>query len=157
MMNFDEFAAEARHALTQLVTDLHGERDPSPMVLMDTPEGIRMVAVDAEFFHPDYPERRRELVSRFVLPMVGEHGAQTVALAYAGWLHRQAPEDLDREEVISITVIDREVHRTWYAPLVRDPQPPPGSDQHFTVGMWESWPANKQTGIFVTPIQHALR
>jgi hypothetical protein len=157
-LNFNDFAEHTRNALTQLITNMHGDREPSTMVIMQTPdEDVRMVGVDPEFFNPEFPERRRELVGKFVVPMIGEHEATMVAVTYPGWLYHDTPDDVLPESIVSITVIDREVHRTWYAPLVRDPQPLPGSDQFYTVGLWESWPANKQSGLFVTPIQKAMR
>jgi hypothetical protein len=151
-MNFRTFADTAKGGMEHLVAGLRGERDPTPMVMLAQGEEVFMVAVDSDFFHPEFPERRRELLARFVLPMIGEHGAQFVALTYAGWLYSNAPDELIRQEVLSVTVVDREVAEVWWAPLWREA---PGRD--FLLGEWRSWPANRQVGRFVTPIQEALR
>jgi hypothetical protein len=157
MTPFREFADGVKESLEKLVMGTRGERDPTPMVLLLREEGIQMVAVDHDFFHPDFPERRRELVSKFVVPMIQEHGAQVVGITHAGWLFSAAPDDLpdlpvQRTEIITATVVDREVHEVWWAPLWRDV---PGHG--FMLGEWRAWPANRQSGLFVTPIQEALR
>lgn len=152
-MTFREFADGVKESLTQLVIGTRGVRDPTPMVLLSRHEGtLQMVAVDHDFFHPDFPERRRELIAKFVVPMIQEHGAEVVAVTHAGWLFSASPSDLNRQEVITATIVDREVHEVWWAPLWRDV---PGHG--FMLGEWRAWPANRQSGLFVTPIQEALR
>lgn len=157
MSTFREFANDTKHAYRELVLNLRGSRDPSPIALFQSGDDAPgMHGLDAAFFEND--ERRRELIDRFIVPMIHELQPDRVAWAFAGWHYEpivrgsvtaeQYERDSMREEVITAVVIDREVHETWIAPLVRAPM---------TVGEWECLPPNEQAGRLVTPIQEALR
>lgn len=165
---FREFADQVKHSYLELVRHTH-DRDPTPMVIFDTPGGVRMQGVDAAFFENE--ERRVELVERFVVPAIGEHGATKAAWAFAGAVTccAEAMRSEGREhnpaclvagwgpvvrEGIVATVIDPEVHEVWFAETARRDDYEAGVWQ---VGEWEAWTTNEQAGLLLTPIQEALR
>jgi hypothetical protein len=138
-----EFTDNAKDAYSQVARDAaNQDRDPAPMIALDTPEGVHFIGVDSEFFRPDQPERRRDLISKFVIPMIREHAAWRAAIMHAGWMQSGAgPEQTD---VIVVTIVDGEVSVTFWAPREHPDR-------------WREWSPNRQTGLFVTPIQEALR
>jgi hypothetical protein len=144
---FREFADQVKHAYGELVRKTH-DRDPTPMVILDTPGGVRMIGVDAEFFTSN--GTRAELLDRFIVPAIGEHGATKAAWVFVGTLtHRDAGAVVGSLEVAVATVIDAEVHEVWFASVTR------GSN--LDLGAWNEWPPNAQQGRLLTPIQEALR
>jgi hypothetical protein len=80
---YDEFAEHTKAAVANQARGLRG-RDPTPMVHFVAGDEVSLIAVEAAFFDSDHPERRRELVDGFVLPLIRERGASAVAFSFAG-------------------------------------------------------------------------
>jgi hypothetical protein len=142
---YDEFAEHTKAAVANQARGLRG-RDPTPMVHFVAGDEVSLIAA---FFDSDHPERRRELVDGFVLPLIRERGASAVAFSFAGTRVTTYRGHEDRLDVMTVVTMDREVQQAWVAALA-----------DLAVGAlapWELLPPNQQVGQLVTPIQEALR
>jgi hypothetical protein len=158
--SYREFTDHTKAAVTELVRGYHSQRPPTPMVHMVVEGGnIDLIAVEDAFFDPEHPERRAELIERFIVPLVRERGVSMVGWSFAARHtrhsvaldHAGVPRAAGNEEVdvLAVVVIDRERVETWLAPRA--------DLAAGALDAWESLPPNEQQGRLITPIQEALR
>lgn len=144
-MTFREFTDNVKGAATMQVSLIEGERDIAPLLYLCDGEHVEGVHADAAWFAA---EDRTLLVQSLVLPYVEIMRPRFVAWTFTG---RRGNEDGEWEHETAVAIcIEREVHETWLARLVRH-------DNTASLGAWRSWPANQQEGRMLTPIQEALR
>jgi hypothetical protein len=121
--------------------------------------GVDLIAVEDAFFDPEHPERRAELIEKFIVPLIRErevsmvgwsfgarHTRHSVALDGGGVPRAAGSEEVD---VLAVVVIDRERVETWLAPRA--------DLAAGALAAWEPLPPNAQEGALITPIQEALR
>jgi hypothetical protein len=146
-MTYREFVDRTKAASTQLVRGLRGGRLPSAVLTLSVGgEDVDLIGVESDFFDPEHPERRVQLIERFVVPLIHEREATMVAWSFA------AQHDVaagDTREVLTVVAMDREVHETWLAPLAELTAG--------TLAAWDQLPPNQQAGRLITPVQEALR
>jgi hypothetical protein len=145
-VTYREFVDHTKAASAQLVRGLRGGRLPSAVLTLNAGGTVDLIGVESAFFDPEHPERRVELIDRFVVPLIHEREATMVAWSFAGQ-HDVAAGDT--REVLTVVAMDREVHETWLAPLAELAAG--------TLVPWEPLPPNQQAGRLITPVQEALR
>lgn len=173
---FDDFAAEVRVFFAQHVAGIRGDRDPHPMLVLDTPLGVTGLVMEPEWFAT--AEDKLRLIAQIVLPAIRQYRATKVAWLHAGTMSTELvaaggkaladPPAVD-ESVLVATIIDAEVHQVWIArmveveatedigPVAQVPSARLSRNVSRAAGEWEQLTPNEQLGLLVTPVQEALR
>lgn len=152
-MLFRDFAEQVKDAAAVLLAGTRGERDPVPMLHIQSRDGrVEATPISSAFF--DDLEARPAL-AEMLPPLLESFQAETVAWTLVAWHH-----DVDESgwlvgepiEVMIAVVIDRERTEVWRSPIVRYAEP-----KLALLGGWQDWQANMALGPLIDPIKEVLR
>ena len=151
-MNFRDFVEQTIDAVESVAFTLDGDRDITPMLHLETPDGVSVHGLDPQFFAS--PAMVQILVSRYVLALIAGSGARKVGWTFCAWAApvgaERPAEHPDRRELLTATFIDREVVEHWAAPIIR-------TGGQVIIGARASAVPNVMRGNPITAIQEALR
>lgn len=144
-MNFRDFTEEVKDAIEALAAGVRGERPLTPMVHLESEDGVHALGVEAAFF--ESVQSRVLLVQGFVVPLIAERKARIVAWTFSG----ERTVNGDTFEVVVATVIDRERAEVWVARVGR-------VEERLVVGGWQPWQVDQADApLLIDPVQEALR
>lgn len=141
-MKFREFVELTKDAIEGLAAGTRDGRDLTPMLHLESQDGISLLALDPAFFTS--ASTREVLAHRVAVPAIREYRARKVAWTFTGIVHGE-----QSWEALFATFVDAERTEVWVAPIVRPENLPP------VIGSWESWPDTD--GPLLTTIQETLR